>query len=250
MLLVGAHAPVERAAEGSPEQGNGAGIPYVQMTEEDAQRVREIVQAPTYQREFTDLTFRGPRVLLEFLLDRLDITGALMRALRLSSYAFTRLGDHVYLGDDGRGGRAIYQFVHRAPGHRVWLWRAHTSGEWLLYGRGVLVLRLGEEETWGEPVVETTIQAYVKIENPFWETLSKAIMPVAGPRVEERLTRMFRTIQRVVAHLAEEPQDLYEKVAVQGALSPEDLLGLRSLILGPTPANGSGQESPEQDGRP
>lgn len=160
-----------------------ATIPDSLLHDSVGAEVREVIEGAAVTREKTDVTFKGHRVVYEYLLDHLDFASQLARILDLSDYVIEQTGKGTYEATTPTGGRAHLHVVYADGNTRVVL----AQGR---YGRAVVVLEYASFNRGGDSYMVNDLYGYVRADNPILNLL----LALFGGVLDHRVAKVFTSV--------------------------------------------------------
>lgn len=183
LLLTLAISPLGQAAD------RLATIPDSLLDESVGAELREVIEEAAFTREKIDVTFKGHRVVYEYLLDHLDFASQVARILDLSDYVIEQTGDGIYEATTPKGGWAHLRMVYADDNKRVVL--AHGR-----YGRAVVVLEYASFNRGGDSYMVNDFYGYVRADNPILNLLLALFGGVLDHRVATILISVAEMSER------------------------------------------------------
>lgn len=179
-LLVALVAPPVKAGSRhlDPEQV----VPMAQIAPQHREAVADLIRDPTLHQKGKADTFPcNPKVYLN-LVNEPVLTLALWRDLSPSPATLQQVGPNRFVGSDGSGTSATWEYLVRSPRLHVMLCHLDYStprGNARLKGRILLVLRSGFfREVNGEFWVKHDVEAFVKVDSRGWKAVAATVRPL------------------------------------------------------------------------
>lgn len=194
-------------------------IPDLFLHDSTSGDLREVIQGAAFVGEMKGLVFRGHPVVYEYLLNHLDFTSQLARALDLSDYVIEQTGPGVYKATTPRGGWARLKVVYADADKRA----VFAQGR---YGRAVIVLQYASFDHGGESYMVNNLYGYVRADNPILNFL----LTLFGGILDQRVTQVFRSLATLSERVYIDPASFHQELLGHGEL-PADHLREFSRIL-------------------
>lgn len=181
--------------------------------------LREVVEGAGFVAEKRDLVFKGHPKVYEYLLNHLDFTSQLGRALDLSDFVIKQTGTGTYKATTPRGGWAHLKVVYADREKRV----VFAQGK---YARAVVVLQYASFDRGGESYMENNLYGYVRADNP---VLSLLLIPFGG-LLNHRVTEVFTSVTKLSERVYEAPASVYREILTHSELSSENVLEFAAIL--------------------
>lgn len=181
--LVWAISAVASGARGADRHPDPASVvPLDQIAADRRDEVAEVIRENTFARRGDPDTFPcNPRVYLA-LLNEPSLTLALWQDLSVTPAKLRQVGPNLYQGQDGNGTTATWEYVLRGPRMHVLFCNLEYTGprgNAKLKGRIVMVVRTGYfKEVDGDPWVQHSVEAFVKIDTKGWRAMAATVRPI------------------------------------------------------------------------
>lgn len=258
VVLVFAHAAALRAAPAQARREKGfAGsssreareeamraIPYNELDREARIKVGAVLANTTIFRHLPATAIECDPNLFVFLVEHPDLVVNIWEALGVSEVELRRTGEGTFDASDKAGTRGQVEYLHLAPQtHLVYADGTYTGSLMSrpIRGRCVLLLRSTYARTSdGRPVVRTSIDAFLHLENIGVGMLAKTFQPLVTTAadhnfretaaflgsVQQAAVMNYAGMQRLIEKLnkvddaeRQEFSDLTTQVAVRAALA-------------------------------
>lgn len=184
----------------SPAPGAGFGrskieparvVPLDQIAPEYREPISEVIRDHTFHRQGAAETFPCDSDLYMSLVNEPAITLGLWKDLAESPVRIKRLTADRYMGEDGTGSSATWDFVLRTPQMHVVIAKASyisPRGNAQIDARIVLILHTGYyKEVNREPYIQHDLEAFVKVDSKGWKTLARTFRPVIEGVLEDQV---------------------------------------------------------------
>ncbi len=166
-------------------------VPLDQIAAGRRDDVAEVIRENTFSKRGDADTFPcHPRLYLA-LLNEPALTLALWQDLSNSPAKLRQIGPNLYQGQDGAGATATWEYVLRGPRMHVLycdLEYKGPRGNAHLKGRIVMVVRTGYfKEVNGDPWVQHSVEAFVKIDTKGWRAMAATVRPILERVLEDQV---------------------------------------------------------------
>ena len=215
-------------------------IPYDQLSPDQAERVRDVMDTATLSTEFEREEVASSVATYDFLLDRLPLTARMVRALGLGKYVIKSVEDEGCLVLDDREGVKVSMYeVYRGEGLRVYYTKGYYQGPLLpkVRGRGVIALKYSQE---GDRIA-TNAKLWFRIDSGIARAMTKVFHPIVLSIVKDKGGVFVVAARQIAGRAAQDPEGLYETLKTSGRFTDEELGEYRSAILAETTANAEGR---------
>ncbi|MBI4617519.1 MAG: hypothetical protein HY720_28160 [Planctomycetes bacterium] len=153
-------------------------VPLEGLAQADRAEVERIHGQPTLTCPLEKKDVAATVEIYEFLLDRLDFTGRIVRRFRMGDYEITAMGADAFHIDDGDGAVADARLLYQGPQGEGWTRRLYLAkgffeilGSVRIYGDALIVLDYRARE---ERVLETVATIDFKARNDTLDRLGRA----------------------------------------------------------------------------
>jgi hypothetical protein len=191
-LWAGASLPLQLVNAAGPRTPDPTQIlPLTSLSPEHQISVAEVIRDHTIHRKGPTDSFPCHSQVYLNLLNEPAITLALWKDLAESPVQLQQISPGKYVGSDGNGASATWEFAYRSAKMHVFhsnLDYKSPRGNTHLQGRIVLIVRSGfYRESNGEPYVQHDIEAFVKVDSKGWKTLARTVRPILEKVLEEQV---------------------------------------------------------------
>lgn len=184
-----------------------------------ARELREVMEGAAFVGEKKGVAFKGHPLVFEYLLNHLDFTSQVARALDLSDYAIVQTGTESYEATTPKGGWARLRVVYADGDKRVVL----AQGR---YGRAVVVLRYASFDRGGEWYMVNDLYGYVRADNP----LLNVLLGLFSWTLQGRVERVFSSVAKLSERAYESPTALFEELFAHPELPPDHILEFVEIV--------------------
>ncbi len=194
----------------TPGEGDPWAVPYALLSENQQERARKVMDAPTCMVELERTPVRSRPEVYVFLMDELPFTAGVLRELGESKYEISRDGKGGYLFNDHAGLTLRAELLRRDEGRWVW----YTHGAYSLgilgsaVGRSVIVVRTAEVEG----VLQTEARVYAKVESKLLESAAKAMRGLVEGVIRDKSFVFIKAARTVAELTARDAGRLYTTV--------------------------------------
>lgn len=219
-------------------------IPYNQLDRHSRVKVGGVLANTTIYRRLPTQTIECDQPLFVFLIEHPDLVVNMWEVLGVSEVELQRTTEHVFEAGDKAGTRGQIEYLHRGPQlHLIYADGTYT-GSMLprpVHGRCVILLRSTYARTSdGRPIVRSTIDAFLHLENVGMGMLAKTFQPLVTTSADHNFRETmhflasvhraaesnYAGMQRLTQKLAkidnadrQEFSDLTTRLAVRAALA-------------------------------
>jgi hypothetical protein len=202
-------------AVGRAETPDGGWPPFLApraaYSEEIVAAVERLWMAPTLTRTVQGRETRAPFPLYATLMDSPVVAAAAARFLGLARYEVEVLDDDWYRATDNDGARGVYRVLAREPTRRVVLSHGAHTGHLLgrIAGSALTVLDFPHVDG----VVEPTLTARVRIDNPVVAALARVLIAIFGHIADRKLAEGFTVTARIAEWAMAQPREFCDWLA-------------------------------------
>jgi len=190
-LSISAAGPAMAAGFGRAKPDPARIVPLDQIAPEYREPISEVIRDYTFHRQGATEAFPCDSNLYMSLVNEPAITLGLWKDLAESPIRIKRLTADRYIGEDGSGSAATWDFVLRTPNLHVLIAKVSyisPRGNAQIDARIVLLLHTGYyREVNGEPYIQHDIEAFVKVDSKGWKTLARTFRPVIEGVLEDQV---------------------------------------------------------------
>jgi hypothetical protein len=218
------------SVEPGPEEGRAAALDV--FLRPDLAWLQELTSEATLAARAETEPFVGRRAVFEFLLDNIEFTTHVTRALRLARYRAWRTAEGLMV-DDGWGALMRVSLVQATSGARVIYARAQYQ-QWLLpdiYGDAVVMIEYDMKPTDdGRDLVSAAVTSYVKVDSGVVAALVKLAGAAAADKAALESRRLVRNFARVSRAIEENPAKVFDEVRRGPGVPQAELEAFRRLL--------------------
>ncbi len=197
-------------AESAKTGNDSVSIPWNSLDEQSRKQVREVVDGKTFVRHMPQQVGYCDPGLYDFLVSHPDVVIELWELLGVTQISLKETGPDQYLLKEGTATTSRVEVLYKSKNLCI----VYALGEYeaplmprKIKGDVVLVLksRYGRDKE-DRPVVQSDLDAYVRIHNPGAEMLAKVMIPVVGKIADSN----FEQTVGFVMNLSEAAQEDFE----------------------------------------
>jgi hypothetical protein len=224
-------ATAEVAIEPGPEDGRAIASGQSALPPDFA-RVQRITAEATLAARAEAEPFVGRRAILEFLLDNIEFTTHVTRALRIARYRAWRTPEGLMV-HDGCCALMRLSLVQATSGARVIYARAQYQQKLLpdIYGDAVVMIEYEMKPTEdGRDLVSAAVTSYVKVDSGVVAALVKVASAAAADKAALESRRLVRNFARVSRAIEEDPAKVFDEVRRDPGVPQAELERFRRLL--------------------
>jgi hypothetical protein len=213
-----------------PEDGRAAALDVFQRP--DLARLQVITAEATLAARAETEPFIGRRAIFEFLLDNIEFTTHVTRALRMARYRAWRTPEGLMI-DDGWGAQMRVSLVQATSGARVIYARAQYQRTMLpdISGDAVVMIEYDMKPTDdGRDLVSAAVTSYVKVDSSAIAALVKLAGSAATDKAALESRRLVRNFARVSRAIEEDPAKVFDEVRRDPGVPKVELEAFRRLL--------------------
>jgi hypothetical protein len=218
------------SVEPGPEEGRAMALDG--FLRPDLARLQEITSEATLAARAETEPFVGRRAIFEFLLDNIEFTTHVTRALRLARYRAWRTAEGLMV-DDGWGALMRVSLVQATSGARVIYARAQYQQRLLpdVHGDAVVMIEYDMKPTDdGRDLVSAAVTSYVKVDSGVVAALVKLAGAAAADKAALESRRLVRNFARVSRAIEENPAKVFDEVRRDPGVPQAELEAFRRLL--------------------
>jgi hypothetical protein len=221
----------EVAVEPGPEDGRAVAAGASAMPPDFA-RLQEITAAATLAARTEAEPFVGRRAIFEFLLDNIEFTTHVTRALRVARYRAWRTAEGLMV-HDGCCALMRVSVVQATSGARVIYARAQYQQKLLpdIHGDAVVMIEYDMKPTDdGRDLVSAAVTSYVRVDSAVVAALAKVVGTAAADKAALESRRLVRNFARVSRAIEENPAKVFDEVRRDPGVPQAELERFRRLL--------------------
>ena len=222
------------AAPGARRPDPEAILPMSEVAEGRRAEVAEVIREATLRRRGRPETFPcNPRTYLTLLADPI-LTLGLWNDLSPTPAQLRQVGPEQYVGQDGAGTGATWEYLIRSPRLHAMLCNLDYTtprGNARLQGRIVLIVRSGFfREVDGELWVQHDVEAFVKIDSRGWKAVAATIRPLVEKILEDQVQEAGLFVSLMARTVESYPDWAAEVASREAGLRPESRRAFLELL--------------------
>jgi len=198
----------------------------------DFARVQRITEEATLTTRAEGDPFVGRRAILEFLLDNIEFTTHVTRALHIARYRAWQTPEGLMV-HDGCCALMRISVVQATAGARIIYARAQYQQKLLpdIYGDAVIMIQYDMKPTEdGRDLVSTAVTSYVKVDSSVIAALVKVASAAASDKAALESRRLVRNFARVSRAIEEDPAKVFDEVRRDPGVPQAELERFRRLL--------------------
>lgn len=214
------------------EQG-GIKLPVDRLSIDTRCLLEPIVNRATTSGQIGPIPMPIQQALYEYLLDRPVITASMVERFGLGAYQFSMKGPNQFWGNDGEGTQGLVTLVYHDHTNRIYHIDGYHEGQIFPLVRAtaaVFVRIVPQSGPEGHPVVETSLLAYTKLNDPMLSALVHLLKPLIGEAVTRKLTKAFDVTNQLGLQIAKDPARIIQELPSLSKIGPDDQRVLLSLL--------------------
>ncbi len=210
-------------------------IPLDQVAPESRESVAEVIRDHTFHRQGAADSFACDPTLYSMLVNEPDLTLTLWRDLSSAPVQLKKLSPNRYEGTDGQGASGTWDYVLRSPQLHVMLAYfnyASPRGNARIDARIVLVVRSTYYRGMGgEPSIQHSIEAFVKVDSKGWKTVARTFRPIIEKALEDQVHEAGLFVSLMARVVVDHPTWAIQVVGKNEAIDPEMKQKFRHLVM-------------------
>ena len=248
---IGLAGGIETAgAESDPACGLSSGhagvtFPVEQVERAWACRLYPIISNYTTANKIGPIRTPLPEEVYDYLLDHPSMAAHLVNRLDIGLYKAEARALNVFWGTDGEGTDGVVRLVYRDQRTRIYYLEGRHDGTFLppVTGKAVALLRVQPvPEPNGHEAVDTTVVAYLKLDNRVLSGVMSLLRPLIGNVISRQFMKAFHAADRLSELMRQDPDRvLFE--AVDPPSLPSDEVAFLSRALSNLRSTGSVTET-------
>ncbi len=221
----------EVAVEPGPEDGRAIASGQSALPPDFA-RLQQITAEATLAARAEAEPFVGRRAILEFLLDNIEFTTHVTRALRIARYRAWRTTEGLMV-HDGCCALMRLSLVQATSSARIIYARAQYQQKLLpdIYGDAVVMIEYDMKPTDdGRDLVSAAVTSYVKVDSRVIAALVRVASAAAADKAALESRRLVRNFARVSRAIEEDPAKVFDEVRRDPGVPQAELERFRRLL--------------------
>lgn len=182
-----------------------------------------------------------------YLLDRPPLAAALINRLDLAPYKAERRGPDRYWGNDGEGTEGTVELVYQDRTSRIYYLEGTHHSRLLpnMKGKAVVLLRMNPvNEASGAEAMDSTMVAYLKLDNRILSGLVSLLRPLIGGTISRKLAKGVEVVNRLGLEMRQHPDRVLAEATSSPPLPDADVSFLKQALTdlqSPSRTNQKGQ---------
>lgn len=210
-------------------------VPLDRIAPESREVVAEVIRDHTFHRQGAPDSFVCDPALYSTLVNEPDLTLALWRDLSTAPVELRKIAPNRYEGADGQGASGIWDYVLRSPDVHVMLaYFNYVSprGNAKIDARIVLIVRASyHRQASGAPMVQHSVEAFVKVDSLGWKTVARTFRPVAEKALEDQVEEAGLFISLMSRVVVDHPNWACQVVGKESGIDLETKQNFRRIVL-------------------
>jgi hypothetical protein len=240
-VLIGLPAVVEAGQAESPScvlPARHAGVTFpVELVEDSwACRLQPLTSNYTTANKIGPVRTPLPEEVYGYLLDHPPMAAHLVNRLDIGLYKATAYAPNVFWGSDGEGTEGVVHLVYRDRFTRIYYLEGRHDGTFLpsVTGKAVALIRIQPvQEVNGRDAVETTLVAYLRLNNRFLSGAMSILRPLIGQVVTRQFMKAFHAADRLSEVMRQDPDRVLFEATDPPSLPDEQVAFLKRLLSNP-----------------
>jgi hypothetical protein len=229
------HALAESDSCLFPSQHAGVTFPVSRMDPKWACRLNPVTSHYTTATKIGPVRTPLPQHIFLYLLDHPVMAAALVNRLDLGLYKAELREAGEFWATDGEGTEGIIHPVIREGTTRVYFAQGSHDGRLLpqVTGRAVVLLQLSPvTDSRGIASIDSTLVAYLRLDNRFLSGLLSLLHPLIGNVVNRQLLKAFDAARLLGGAMREQPERVLFEATDPPSLPDEDVAFLKDALAG------------------
>ncbi|HVG02996.1 MAG TPA: hypothetical protein VM842_08895 [Nitrospira sp.] len=233
--------PAALFADGEAESVNcalsphhaGLSFPLDRVEGAWACRLQPIVSHYTTATKIGPMRTPLPRDIFLYLLDHPVMAAALLNRLDLGLYKAEQRGQETFWATDGQGTDGVVQLLLQDHMSRIYYLEGSHDGRFLprLSGKAVVLLRLQSlTDSRGIESIDSTMVAYLRLDNRFFSGLFSLLRPLIGNVVNRQLLKAFEGARLLGEATREHPERVLFEATDPPSLPDEEVDFLKAAL--------------------
>ena len=214
----------------SAEGARKGTIPYAELKEGSAEKVRYVIEHKSLKRALKKVEFTGTGAVYSFLLGRMPFAADAIRVLRIQDYRVKDNGDGSFTADDGAGVSGVFHLVYEEKGKKIYYATGRYDGD-LLKVKGKAVAIVEFEEAPGS-TMRNWVFLWFRFDSIIIGTVAKALSPLVGPLVDRKINYFLNAARSLSRRIVEEPRKTYERLRKSEEIDAAQLAAFRKAFVG------------------
>ena len=216
-----------------PAHHAGVVFPLDQLEAAWACRLEPIVTQYTTANKVGPQRTPLPQPVFLYLLDHPAMAAMLINRLDLGLYKAEQRGQGEFWATDGEGTEGIVHSLFRDPATRIYYAEGSHDGRFLprVKGKAVVLLRLRAVTDYrGVESIDSTMVAYLRLDNRFLSGMLSLIRPLIGNVVNRQILKAFDAARRLGGAMREHPEQVLFEAMDPPALPDDEVAFLKAAL--------------------
>ncbi|WHZ15427.1 MAG: hypothetical protein OJF52_002271 [Nitrospira sp.] len=234
--LVGLLPAGDAESENCPLSSQHAGVtfPLERVEATWACRLQPIIDHYTTANKIGPQRTPLPEPVYLYLLDHPAMAAALVNRLDFGLYKAEQRGRTEFWATDGEGTEGIVQLLFQDRTARIYFVQGSHDGRFLprVTGKAVVLLSIHPvRDRQGIEAIDSTMVAYLRLDNRFLSGLLSLLRPLIGHVVNRQLLKAFDAARRLGDAMREHPEQVLFEATDPPALPDEDVAFLKQALM-------------------
>ncbi|HET6673683.1 MAG TPA: hypothetical protein VFG71_00015 [Nitrospiraceae bacterium] len=211
----------------------GVTFPVERVERAWACRLQPIVSNYTTANKIGPIRTSLPEEVYDYLLDHPPMAAHLVNRLDIGLYKAEARALNVFWGTDGEGTEGVVRLVYRDQRTRIYYLEGRHDGTFLppVTGKAVALFRIQPvPQPKGNEAVDTTVVAYLKLDNRVLSGVMSLLRPLIGNVISRQFMKAFHAADRLSELMRQDPDRVLFEAADAPSL-PADEVAFLSRAL-------------------
>ncbi len=216
-----------------PSQHAGMNFPVGKVDSQWACRLHSIISNYSTANKVGPIRAALSESMYRYLLDRPPLAAALINRLDLAPYKSEQRGPGRYWGNDGEGTEGMVELVYQDRTSRIYYLEGTHHSRLLpnMRGKAVVLLRMHPvNEASGAEAMDSTMVAYLKLDNRILSGLLSLLRPLVGGTITRKLVKGVEVVNRLGMEMRQHPDRVLAEATDSPPLSDVDVAFLRQAL--------------------
>lgn len=217
-----------------PSQHAGVAFPMDQVEAAWACRLHPIISHYTTATKMGPMRTPLPHEIFLYLLDHPPMAAALVNRLDFGLYKAEQRGSQDFWVTDGEGTEGIVHPLFQDRTTRIYYAQGSHDGRLLpqVTGKALVLLRLHPvADSRGIESIDSTLVAYLRLDNRFLSGLLSLLRPLIGNIVNRQLIKAFDAASRLGDAMREHPEQVLFEATDPPPLPDEEVAFLKAALV-------------------
>ncbi|HSB45113.1 MAG TPA: hypothetical protein VLD60_08880 [Nitrospira sp.] len=216
-----------------PSQHAGMSFPVEKVDSLWACRLHSIISNYSTANKVGPIRAALSESMYRYLLDRPPLAAALIKRLDLAPYKSEQRGPGRYWGNDGEGTEGTVELVYQDRTSRIYYLEGTHHSRLLpnMRGKAVVLLRMHPvNETSGAEAMDSTMVAYLKLDNRILSGLVSLLRPLIGGTITRKLVKGVEVVNRLGIEMRQHPDRVLAEAMDSPPLPDVDVVFLKQAL--------------------